>query len=183
MAIDFNNAEPQRNGGDLIPDNTIAPVRMSMRGEKMTNAKDARMIDCEFVVTEGPFAKRRFWSMMMVTSNGSDGHDKAVSITMSRVRGMLESAFGIDPLDDSDAALSGRTLEDWEDLDGLEFLAKIGIEKSKDPKYSDKNALKSAVTPDSDDYAGFSPRKAPTKVLAPSQPSTNGAAKERPQWA
>ena len=168
---------------ELMPDNTIAPVRLSMRGEKTTNAGDARMLDCEFVITAGEFARRRFWGLMMVTSNGSAGHDKAVEITMSKVRAMLESAYGVSPSDESESAFEARKLADWQDLDGLEFVAKIGIEKGTQG-YSDKNVLKSAVTPDSPDYKGFTPAKvkatpAPAQTAAaPAQ--SNGA---RPAWA
>ncbi|MEL6758713.1 MAG: hypothetical protein AAFP81_19965, partial [Pseudomonadota bacterium] len=144
----------------------------SVRGEKETKMRDARMLDCEFTILEGEFAKRKFWGLMMITSNGSDGHDKAVNITKSRVRGILESAYGISPSDESEAALTARTLEEWMDLDNIEFLAKIGIEKSKDPQYPDKNVLKSAVTCDSEDYEGFTP----VKPVSGMPPKTNGAA-------
>lgn len=159
MAIEFNTAKPQQEMGDLIPAKTIAPVRLAMRGETSTKAGDARMLDCEFVVLEGPYSKRRFWGMMMITSNGSDGHNKAVEITRSRVRAMIESAYGIDPSDDSPAAMEGRTIQDWADLDGLEFVAKIGVEKDKTGQYGDKNVLNGAVTPDSKEYAGFVPKR------------------------
>lgn len=173
MSLNFNDAEPQRAAGDLIPDGTIAPVILSVRSEKTTKAGDARMLDCEFTVLEGEFAKRKFWGLMMITSNGSDGHDKAVNITKSRVRGILESAYGVSPSDESDAALTARTIEEWMDLDGIEFLAKIGIEKSKDPQYSDKNVLKQAVTCDSPDYDGFTPVR---PVSGGMPPKTNGSA-------
>ena len=176
--LDFNTAETQTSGsGELIKDNTIAPVRLSMRGEKTTNAGDARMLDCEFVITEGPYAKRRFWGLMMITSNGSVGHDKAVQITSSRIRGMLESAYGVYPDDESEGAMAARVLSDWTDLDGLEFVAKIGIEKGTQG-YSDKNVLKSAVTPDSTDYAGFKPAK--PKASAPAQAQKTEAPAAKP---
>lgn len=185
MSINFNNAEPSKGDFDLIPDKSVAPVRMSMRGIKATKANDAQMLDCEFVVLEGPYAKRRFWGNMMVSSNGSEGHDKAVNITMSTVRGILESAYGINPSDESETAIMARQIDDWPDLDGLEFVARIGIEKGKGG-YSDKNVLRAVVTPDSDDYAGFKPVKpvAPKAAMqaaqsAPSQ--ANGAS--RPAWA
>lgn len=177
--LDFNTAEKQTGGSaELMPDNTIAPVRMSMRGEKTTKAGDARMLDCEFVVLDGPHARRRFWGLMMITSNGSSGHDKAVQITQSRVRGILESAYGISPSDEGEGAMSARTIEDWTDLDGLEFLAKVGIEKGTGD-YSDKNVLKSAITPDSADYKGFKPakKKAVQKELVTAD------AGDRPAWA
>lgn len=185
MAIDLNNADRQgaAGGGSLIPDGTIAPVILSVRGEKATKAGDATMLDCEFVVTAGEHSKRRFWANMMVTSNGSDGHNTAVSITFSRVRGILESAYGIDPLDDSPDALAARKISDWSDLDGLEFVARIAIEPGKDG-YKDKNALAGAVTPNEAEYAGFKPakRKSSAKASASaSEPASNGTG--RPAWA
>jgi hypothetical protein len=185
MAISFNDAQPQQSSEfEVIPDGTIAPVRLTVRGEKTTKANDARMLDCEFIITAGPYAKRKVWVNMMITSNGSDGHDKAVSITMSRVRAMLESAYGIGEDDKSPDAMQGRTINDWVDLDGLEFLAKLGIEKSKDPKYpNDKNTV-TAVGVKHAEYAHFKPAK-PKAGKAPvstagAVPASNGS---RPSWA
>ena len=62
----------------------------------------------------------------------------------------MESARGIDPGDESEAARRAREI-DMSDLDGIRFLAKIGIEKGKDGN-ADRNALKAAITPDSKDY-------------------------------
>lgn len=187
MSISFNEVPTSQSSSDkefeLIPDKTVAPVRMSMRGIKKTKAGDAQMLDLEFVVTEGPHAKRRMWSNAMITSNGSPGHDTAVSITMRNVRGYLESAYGIKPADESEEAIMARTIEDWPDLDGLEFVAMIGIEKDKTGNYPDKNVVRYAVTPDSKDYAGFRPAKPRSaKPAAPAAPSSN-ASGSRPSWA
>jgi hypothetical protein len=184
MAISFNDAKPQASTEfELIPDGTIAPVRLTVRGEKLTKAGDARMLDCEYIVTAGTYAKRQVWTNMMITSNGSDGHDKAVSITMSSVRAMLESAYGLAEDDKSPDAMQARTINDWSDLDGLEFVAKFGIEKSKDPQYPDKNKLQ-AVGVKSADYAGFKPGKPKVAGFKPvgaaAASVTNGA---RPSWA
>ena len=183
MAISFNDAQPskpQTSGEfELIPDGTIVPVRLTVRGEKATKAGDARMLDCEFVVTAGPHAKRKIWTNMMITSNGSDGHDKAVGITMSKVRAMLESAYGIAEDDKTPDAMAARTISDWPDLDGLEFLAKIGVEKSKDPKYGDKNSV-GAVGVKHADYQHFKPAK-PKGAKAPVSGAVSGGG--RPSWA
>ena len=182
MAISFNDAQPQQSGDfELIPADTIAPVRLTIRQEKTTKAGDARMLDCEFIVTAGPYAKRKVWTNMMITSNGTDGHNKAVSITMSAVRAMLESAYGLAEDDKSPDAMQARTINDWLDLNGLEFLAKFGIEKSKDAQYGDKNTVK-AVGIKHADYAGFKPAKpkAMKPVGAAAAQVSNGA---RPSWA
>lgn len=179
MAIDLNSADRQREGGaEIIPDNTVAPVILSLRGIKATKDKSGQMLDIEFTITAGPFQKRKFWGLMMVGGNGSEGHAKAVAITLSRLRAIIESAYGIVPTDDSEAAIAARRLGDWDDLDGLEFVARIGIEKGTGD-YKDKNVLKGAVTPDDGDYAGFKPRK-PKPAASSSKPA---ATPGRPAWA
>jgi hypothetical protein len=178
MAIDLNNAERQREVGDQVPDNTIAPVIMNMRGLKPTKDKSGQMLDCEFTITAGPYAKRKFWANMMV-SGSTDGQKTAVNITLSRLRGMLESAYGVLPTDESDTAKAARRLSDWEDLNGLEFVAKIGVEKGTGD-YKDKNSLKGAVTPEDEEYNGFTPKK--PKTASASKPA-GGASTGRPQWA
>jgi hypothetical protein len=75
--FDMNDAEPQKSS-ELIPDGTFARVIMTIRpggidGEseidqgllKAPNnpTSDTRMLDCEFTVTEGTHAKRKFWQM------------------------------------------------------------------------------------------------------------------------
>lgn len=153
MAYDFNNAETQREGG-LIPDGTVAPVHLTVRpgnsGEggwlKRSKTGESMALDCEFTVVDGPFAKRKFWSLFTVEGT-TDGHAKAAEISASRLRGILESARGIRPDDESEAAKNARRLNSWGDLDGIRFVAKIGIEKGKEG-YKDKNTLAAAVTPD-----------------------------------
>lgn len=153
MAYDFNSAPEQRNG-DLIPDGTIVPVHLTIRpgnsGEggwlKRSKAGDSMALDCEFTVTEGPHAKRKFWSLFTMEGT-SEGHQKAADISASRIRAILESAHNIRPDDESDAAKTKRRLSSWGDLDGLRFVAKVGIEKGKDG-YKDKNALSEVITPD-----------------------------------
>lgn len=157
MAYDFNGAQEQREGG-LITDGTIATVHMTVRpgnaGEggwlKRSKTGDSMAMDCEFTVVDGPFAKRKFWSLFTVEGT-TEGHAKAGEISASRLRGILESAKGIRPDDESDAAKNARRVNSWGDFDGLRFVAKIGIEKGKDG-YKDKNSLDAAVTPDRKAY-------------------------------
>lgn len=153
MAFDFNSAPEQREGG-LITDGTVAVVHLTIRpgnsGEggwlKRSKGGDSQALDAEFTVVEGQFTKRKFWSLFTVEGT-TEGHAKAAEISASRLRGILESAKGIRPDDESDAAKNGRRVTSWGDFDGLRFVAKIGIEKGKDG-YKDKNTLDAAVTPD-----------------------------------
>jgi hypothetical protein len=195
MSMDFNNAEAQREGG-LIADGTVAVVHLTVRpgnsgeGGWLKRSKDggSQAMDCEFTVVEGPFAKRKFWSLFTVEGT-TEGHAKAAEISASRLRGILESAKGIRPDDESDAAKNGRRVTSWGDFDGLRFVAKIGVETAKPGSgYKDKNTLDAAVTPD---------RKAWVKVEQVKQPGLQqigaaaanvaqkaaAGASQKPAWA
>ena len=173
--LDFNTAEVSAPQSDLIPDKTIAPVVMVVRGEKKTNAGDGTYLDCEFTISDGPLARRKFWDIFMITGNG-------LNITRSKVRGMIESAYGIKPTDESESAMTARQLSDWQDLDGIEFVACIKVEKSKDPQYKDKNRLSYAVTPDAKDYDGFKPAK-PKAAKSTTSVAASTGSEGRPAWA
>jgi hypothetical protein len=72
MDFDYNSAE-SNGGGDLIPKGTVAPVIMTIRagaegeGGWLTKSRssDYKYLNCEFTVTAGPFAKRKFWGNLM----------------------------------------------------------------------------------------------------------------------
>lgn len=193
--MDFNNAEPQgAGGGDVIPAGTVAPVRINLRGIK-TSTSRAQGLDMEYTVIAGPFAKRKAWSWNGFNGNGSDGHNKMVEITSSYLRALLESAYGVNPADDSPEAMAVRRLGDWQELDGVEFVARFEVEKGEDftdgrtgevRKGKDKNILR-AVTPDDPDYTGFKPAKKGKAASNGSASKPAAAASQgggqRPAWA
>lgn len=184
QTFDFNTAEEQR-WGDLIPDGAMVNLHLTIRpgqaGDggwlRPNKAGDKLMLDCEFTVTDGPFAKRKFWQLMVVT-----GSPDAANISRSTLRAILESARNVDPNDASDAAKRKRLVTGYGDFDGLVFVGKAGIEPGKDG-YQDKNKLKNVVTPNMPNY------KAPQQMgKAPSAPSANppnwtGNAQQAPQQA
>lgn len=189
MSMDFNNAPEQREGG-TIPDGTVAVVHLTVRpgnsGEggwlKRSKAGDSQAMDCEFTIVEGPLAKRKFWSLFTVEGT-TEGHAKAAEISASRLRGILESAKGIRPDDESDAAKNARRVTSWGDFDGLRFIAKIGVEKGKDG-YKDKNTLDAAITPDRKawvkvEQVAKSPSVAPSLAAA----TQTAVASGKPAWA
>jgi hypothetical protein len=188
MGINLSGAERQREMGELIPSGTIAPMVINVRGRKETRAEDGVMLDVEFTIVGGDYDKRKLWDMMMIESSlQSDGRKQAIDITMSRLRGIVESAFGIDPADDSQEAIDFRDnfLDDYEDIDGLEVLAKIGIEKSDDDKYPDKNRVVAFVTIDDEAYdeSGFepvSPADADKVKAGKAAPAKKATAKKAP---
>ena len=152
---DFNGADQQQDYSDLIPGKTVTKMVMNVRAGKygpegiltLSNTSPAVYLDCEFIVSSGKHDKRKFWMLIMV-----DGvSEKAMNISRSLIRGILESARGIAPGDTSPNAMAARQIKGFSDLNGLQFIGKIGIDKGKDG-YEDKNKLTIAVTPDMPEY-------------------------------
>ena len=183
-SYDFNDADTQRNF-DVIPGGTIAPVRMTVRpgsageGGWLRRSKDggSEALDCEFVVLDGPFAKRKFWTLFTIAGT-TPGHAEAANISAGKLRAMLESARGIKPDDTSDAAKQARRIGSYGDLNGLSFIARIGVEPPQNG-YKAKNRLDHVVTPD--EKAWHPVTQEP--VATPAKPASSPAKIERPQWA
>jgi hypothetical protein len=159
MPYDYTEAPPPREI-ELVPHGTVATVVLRIRpgnaGEdgllKRSAKGDCEMLDLEFVIVDGQFARRKFWQNM-VLAGSSDGHAKAAEISRGTLRTILESARGIKPDDVSPQARAARTVA-LKDFDNLTFIAKIGVEKGK-PKndgtgesYPDRNVLAAVITPD-----------------------------------
>jgi hypothetical protein len=163
MAYDYTDA-PEQRGNELIPADTVATVQLTIRpggagqGGLLVRSKDGlcEMLDMEFVVVDGPHAKRKLWERAIIKGT-TDGHAKAAEISRGKLRAILESARGIKPNDTSKEAREARTAE-LGDFDGLRFIAKIGIEKGR-PKndgssenYADRNHIAAVITPDRRDW-------------------------------
>jgi hypothetical protein len=187
---DFNDAGPQRSF-DVIPDGTIATVRMKIRpggaGEggwlRRSNDGKSEALDCEFVVLDGEFAKskRKFWGLFTVKGE-TEGHAEAGRISNERLRAILESARGIRPDDKSDAAKKARHITSYGDLDGLIFIVRIGVEPAQNG-YKAKNRLDYVITPDQTAWHPVTqdprPAASPTAAASTSAPANI----ERPPWA
>jgi hypothetical protein len=184
-AFDFNEAAEQRDL-DVIPNGTIAVVQLNIRdggaGEdgllKRSANGQAEGLDCEFIVVEGPHAKRKFFGFM-VLSGTTDGHATAGDITRSRLRAILESARGIKPADVSETAKKARVAE-YADFDGIRFMAKIGVEPAKG-EYRAKNILAVVVTPDQKDWHPIEQIEPLRHATAKTEPASNVIVK--PAWA
>lgn len=198
---DFNDAE-QQQGFDLIPKGTTVKVRMTIKpgghddpaqgwtGGYATESFETGSVylACEFVVLEGPFAKRKMWSNIGLQSRKGPAWGQ---MGRSLIRGLLNSARNVHPQDNSPQAASARRIQGFHELDGIEFLARVDVEK--DAKGEDRNVVKLAVEPDHKDYAplmGVAP-KAPVSgsvgapaPTAPQPPTTQRpAVPGKPAWA
>jgi hypothetical protein len=160
---DFNDAE-QQQGFDLIPKGTSVKVRMTIKpgghddpaqgwtGGYATESFDTGSVylACEFVVLEGPFAKRKMWSNIGLQSRKGPTWGQ---MGRSLIRGILNSARNVHPQDNSQQAATARRIQGFHELDGIEFLARVDVEK--DSKGEDRNVVKLAVEPDHKDYASL----------------------------
>jgi hypothetical protein len=155
--IDFNNAEEQREFR-LIPNNTIAKARLTIKPGNdvsdpfLTQSKsgDSSYLDCEFVIMEGQFVRRKIFDKI-----GISGSDAWVNSGKSRIRAILESAKNVNPKDISESAISARKINLFDDLNGLEFVAKIGVEHDKNGVYRDRNKIASIITPEHVSYKEY----------------------------
>jgi len=187
---DFNDAEAQQSGFDLIPRGTIVPLRMTLKpggyddpsqgwtGGYATESFDtgAVYLSAEFVVTGGPYAKRRMWSNVGLLSRKGPTWGQ---MGRSFIRAALNSARGVLPHDNSPQAAAARRIAGLGELDGLEFIARVDIEK--DGKGMDRNVVKLAVEPDHPEYAAH--KGSPAFTPARSQAGAAGSASSTPPVA
>ena len=181
---DFNSAEEQTSF-DVIPKGTLAKVRMTIKpggyddqnngwtGGYATRNNDtgAVYLSCEFVIVAGQFAKRKIWSNIGLYSQKNNNNWG--NMGRSFIRGILNSARGIMPKDESPNAQTARRINGLADLDGIEFVARIDI--GADKYGADKNEIQLAITPDHKEYAAImgavTAVSAPAAAAAP--PSSN----------
>ena len=189
--FDLNHAETGGGGGDLIPDGTVARAILTIRpggsgegGWLKTSSTGGLMLDTEWTITDGKFAKRKVWSYMSLS-------EKAAPITMRSLRAAIEGHHGIKPDDMSEAAQAKRRVA-IADLNGIEACILIGVEPPQNG-YDAKNKIKAVIAPGEGKYIGrgASPMLAgptgagnvaafaPAPAAAPAAPA--GAAK--PAWA
>jgi hypothetical protein len=204
MPFDYSQTTDPRDYTTLIPHNTVATVQMRIRpvgvGEdgllKRTAKGDAEMLECEFVVVDGEFAKRKFWDNLLLEGTTS-GHKEMALTNRGRLKKILESARGIKPGDTSEQNLA-KYQADLKDFNNIIFIAKVG-QKKGEPKndgsgesWSDKNYLAAAIGPDQKDWHPVEQpppfngggRAATSTGAAPADSTSTGSAPiTPPAWA
>ncbi len=204
MSYDLNDAQPQMAPiGGLIPDGTFARLRLTIRpggvdgGTQMdagllkaSQSSDAKMLDCEFTILEGPHARRKFWQSFTVAGGKLDEKGQSIGwkISKSTFRAIVDSAFGLDPRDETPATKAKRVLPGLRQLDGIVFAARIMVEPASNPKYRDQNRIANVVLPDEPHYAAImggetvppEPVNAPPRKAATAQ--APGWQAQAPAW-
>ena len=193
--FDFNSAaEPTHH--DLIPKGTLVRVRMTLQPGGFDDASEgwsggyatcsdqtgSVYLNCEFVVTDGPYARRKMWSLIGLYS--PKGPEWA-NMGRTFIKAILNSARNVHPGDTSPAAQNARRISGFAELDGIEFLGRVDWEK--DQNGQDKSVIKTAVTPDHKDYSAL---MAGAGQAAPATGQQNSRAvtdrtpvSGRPSWA
>ena len=189
---DFNDAE-QQTSFDLIPKGTVAKVRMTIKPGGHDDAArgwtdgyatesfdtGAVYLAAEFVVLAGEYAKRKLWSNIGLHSPKGDAW---ANMGRTFIRAVLNSAYGVLPSDQSPEAQNARRIASFAALDGIEFVARIDVEK--DSKGENRNVIKLAIEPDHKDYAPLMgvASKVPTggSSGSPAQAAPSHAAPQRP---
>ena len=191
---DFNSADDQ-SGFDVIPKGTLVKVRMTIKPgghddasqgwtggwATRSNTTGAVYLNCEFVVLEGKYARRKIWSLIGLYS--AKGPDWA-NIGRAFIKGILNSSRGVSNKDNSPAAQNARRINGLGDLDGIEFAARIDIEKGQNG--DDKNVIKLAITPDNKEYAslmGAVSGVASAPQSNSDQSASAGSRSNLPSWA
>ena len=191
---DFNDAEQQQSF-DLIPKGTVALVRMTIKpggyddpsqgwtGGYATQSYESAAIylACEFVVLDGPFAKRKLWSNIGLHSGKGPAW---ANMGRSFIRAALNSANGVRSTDNSPKAAAARRIEGLHALVGLQFVVRIDIEK--DGRGEMRNIVRSVVEPDHPEYQAYIPSSgavvasASTSASAPAAYGTQAGASGTP---
>jgi hypothetical protein len=189
-SFDFNTAGEQRSF-EVIPANTVVTLQLTIRpggaGDdgwlKRSADGNSEGLDCEFIVTEGQYAKRKLWQLYTMRGT-TQGHAEAGEISRNTLRAILESACGIRPDDKSEAAQNARKTTGWADFDQLRFVALLGVRPPRDG-YQAKNTILEVITPDRQQWRKPEQVSAKTASAAPAAAPTTppAGAITRPQWA
>jgi len=189
IPYDYTDAPPSKFE-PKIPGGTKATVVIHIKaggvGEDgmLTRSKDGgcEMLVVVLTVADGQCKGEKFFENWVLEGT-TDGHAKAGEITRRKLKAILDSAFGLDPDDRSPEARARRTISLGQ-LEGMAFMAEIGIEKGSGD-YSDKNIVAAVITKDKKDWH---PVEQPPPFnggeAAPSSTPPNAAPPiARPGWA
>ena len=190
---DFNGAEAQQDAFEPIPAGTLAKVRLTIRPGGVgpegwvtqSRTSEAQYLNSEAVILEGPHARRRAFTRIGLRGKGAQGGDDPYANRgRALIRGILESARGIASKDSSDRARAARTIRGYGDLNGMEFLARIGVEKDRDdPRGPGRNVIAAAIGPKHVDHVRLT-EATPALPWASAQPAQAlAAAGNAPFWA
>lgn len=158
-------------------------------------------LNAKFSILEGPFARRVVFGLIgLYSPKGPEWGQMGRSF----LRAILNSAHGVHPSDQTPQAESARRIRGFADLDGIELVICIYVEK--DQNREDKNVVKAAIQPDHKAYPGLmgtvpraptapggfgggapaapsAPTYAPAAPMTPPSAAADSRVPTRPAWA
>lgn len=170
MALDFNQDEQQHAGFTPIPPRSRVLVTLSINYPKENQSADYPLHDaarsilqnlsCTLTVQSPSFKGQQIRHRFNVdyARNGTpptEGQLKAIRISRSQIRALLEANYGVSPNDASPQAAQCRRLNEWRDLEGMTFPIVVDAEVSTSPKDGRQyinNTLFSVITKDEPDF-------------------------------
>jgi hypothetical protein len=143
------------NSGELIPHGTLARVSVMVTGIKESKRTGGGYANLELVILDGPYAKRRIWTVVMNPADPrnmddikrAEGKVDGAKMGLVALTRIFEAAgvFTADPR--SYMRFNGASFNTiTEALNGLTAAIKIKIAKGKDG-YEDKNEVAEFLSP------------------------------------
>lgn len=161
-SLDLNQAPMQSQAAPLIPVGTLVKVMLQIQpghyGENgwLTRSQftESVYLKVQLKILEGEHKNRVIYDRIGIqgTKQDENGNDIWGTMGRSQLRAMIESAYGILPTDQSEAAQKRRQLSGFQALNGLVFVIKIGKEKKRPDSDTQYNNIAQIITPDRDDY-------------------------------
>jgi hypothetical protein len=156
----------------LIPAGTMAKVKMYITRGGYDNIQHSCtggyasykpesgyiFLDARFLILAGTYANR--WVRTYIGLH-SDKTSECGRIAGEFIKDVLSSAKGLRGDDDSDLARALRETKSLADLDGLEFVGQIEIEKRNAKEY---NIIKKAITADNKAYQALMSQQHTAKI-------------------
>lgn len=190
---DYNTAGSQSNF-DVIPAGTLAKVSLKIKpgghdnekqgwtGGWATQSKTSTSIflNCEFTVMAGHYARRKIWSLIGLHS---DKGETWANNGRKFIKAILDSANGLTSNDDSAIAQKARQIDNFGDLDGLVFLARLDVEADGS---DEKNVIRNAITAEHKEYDIYmSADDGFPSEASPAPKASNGSLDDsgKPSWA
>jgi hypothetical protein len=186
---------------DLIPAGKVCALQLKARPGggsdkgwlKPAGKGGSEGLDCEFTVLDGDFKNRKLWELLTIHGS-TPGHAEAGRLSLGKIRAMVESAHGIRKDDKSAAAEAARKLNGWADLNGLRFVARIGVRPPQDT-FPAKNVILEVITPPHPHWrqleqlpkatngGAAAPAATAATTTTPAEASPPANAIARPRWA
>tara|TARA_Y100000114_G_C11755846_1_gene326823 strand:+ start:1458 stop:2084 length:627 start_codon:yes stop_codon:yes gene_type:complete len=206
--LNLNNVTPAEYDNtplELMPDGTIVRGIVKLVGGdtelpefgagqyfKSSLSSAAKWLPIEVTIVGGQFDKRKVWHNIFVDGNkmSERGVPIAKEIGLRMLKSMIDSAKNLSSKDDTPEAQAARNLNGVNDLNGVSICFAIGIEKSNDPQYADKNKIKYVLTAESKGFIAGDPSAIAVQapVATPANPTagtpqTTATAGVTPPWA